>query len=124
MRHVVPHDPFSRGSFAVGVRAVQLRDASRDRPLPVELWYPAVDAERGRDLDPASRDHFEVLLYVVRTSQTIGSFFVETVLAPVCGQAALCRFSSPLRSNVKRLIFSLRSRNPLSDHRANRSKLG
>jgi hypothetical protein len=36
--------------------------------------------------DLGERDDLsEILVYVVRTSQTIGSFFVERVLAPVCG---------------------------------------
>ena len=51
-------------------------------------------------------------LYVVRTSQTIGLFLIKTVLNPICGKAALLKFSFFLRSNVKRLIFALRLRSP------------
>jgi dienelactone hydrolase len=36
-----------------------LRDESRSgRTLPLELWYPAAAAQRGRDLDDATRDRF------------------------------------------------------------------
>jgi len=55
------YDPFARGPYPAGVRTARLRDASRDRALPVELWYPGSDTERGRDLDPAHQDHYEVL---------------------------------------------------------------
>src|SRR5262245_23650258 len=56
------YDPFSRGPSAVGVRTLELRDATReDRPLPLEVWYPAVDAHRGADLVAGTQDHYEVV---------------------------------------------------------------
>src|SRR5437868_12995369 len=55
------YDPFSRGPHAVGVRTVDLSDASRSRYLPVELWYPATAAHAGQDLDEAKMDHYDVL---------------------------------------------------------------
>ena len=48
------YDPFARGPFPVGVRTFTLRDHPRnDRTLPVEVWYPAMDAHAGADLDTA-----------------------------------------------------------------------
>lgn len=55
------YDPFARGPHAVGVRTVDLSDASRSRYLPVEVWYPATDAARGRDTDEATMDHYDLL---------------------------------------------------------------
>lgn len=56
------YDPFSRGPHPVGVRTATLRDEARSgRELTVEIWYPATDAVRGRDLDSATQDRFEVL---------------------------------------------------------------
>jgi dienelactone hydrolase len=43
------------------VRTIQIRDESRGgRRLEVELWYPASEAFRGRDLDEATRDRFSI----------------------------------------------------------------
>lgn len=55
------YDPFARGGFPVGVRSLTISDAARQRALPVELWYPADEAARGRDLDPATRDAYELI---------------------------------------------------------------
>lgn len=55
------YDPFSRGPYPVGVRSHSPTDAARQRPLGLEIWYPADEAARGRDLDPATRDAFDVL---------------------------------------------------------------
>lgn len=41
------HDPAAPGPWAVGVRTVELVDASRARTLPVDVWYP---------VDPAAPD--------------------------------------------------------------------
>jgi dienelactone hydrolase len=57
----MPYDPFTRGPHPVGVRSHAPTDPTRRRPLPVELWYPAGEAARGRDVDPATRDTYEVL---------------------------------------------------------------
>jgi dienelactone hydrolase len=55
------YDPFARGPAPVGVRSLELVDASRGgRRLPLELWYPADAKERGRDLDDATRDRFTI----------------------------------------------------------------
>lgn len=55
------YDPFARGPYPVGVRTTTLHDAARDRALPTEVWYPAVDAHVGRDTDPAVQDSYEFL---------------------------------------------------------------
>lgn len=57
----MPYDPFSRGPYPVGVRSHAASDAARQRPLPVELWYPADEAARGRDVAPATRDQYDLL---------------------------------------------------------------
>lgn len=56
------YDPFARGALPVGVRTLHWTDAARaDRPLPVEVWYPATDAHRGEDVAEATRDQYELL---------------------------------------------------------------
>ena len=55
------YDPFSRGAHPVGVRSVRLHDAARDRPLVLEVWYPADATHAGRDVDPDTRDRYELL---------------------------------------------------------------
>jgi dienelactone hydrolase len=56
------YDPFVRGERPVGVRTLALSDAKRGgRPVTVELWYPASEAHRGQDLDPAFQDRFVVV---------------------------------------------------------------
>jgi predicted dienelactone hydrolase len=52
------YDPFQRGVHPVGTRSFQWRDAARDRALPIDVWYPADEALRGQDLDPATQDSF------------------------------------------------------------------
>ena len=54
------YDPFRRGPFAVGVRSAGLVDAERDRPLPIEVWYPADDAHAGADLADDTKDRYEL----------------------------------------------------------------
>ena len=53
------YDPFERGPHPVGVRSAEWADASRDRILPVEIWYPATAQHKGQDLDDATRDHYK-----------------------------------------------------------------
>ncbi|MEB2285630.1 MAG: hypothetical protein B6D46_08730 [Polyangiaceae bacterium UTPRO1] len=55
------YDPFARGDLPVGVRTLNWSDPSRDRLLPVEIWYPATDAYRGQDLAAATRDAYELI---------------------------------------------------------------
>lgn len=50
--------PFERGPLPVGVRTHIWHDRSRDRALPVEIWYPATEKYAGQDLDPEFQDQF------------------------------------------------------------------
>ncbi|MBW2281404.1 MAG: alpha/beta hydrolase [Deltaproteobacteria bacterium] len=63
------YDPFSRGPLPVGVRSFEVKDASRDRTLPVEFWYPASDAHAGQDLDEATQDKFQPMPMAPEVSQ-------------------------------------------------------
>lgn len=51
------YDPFARGPHVVGVSTEVWTDDERDRPLTVEVWYPA-DAPTNADLDPATQDAY------------------------------------------------------------------
>jgi predicted dienelactone hydrolase len=51
------YDPFDPGDLQVGVRAIDLRDPSRGRTLPVEIWYPT--GGTGRD----ARSDVPVVVY-------------------------------------------------------------
>jgi dienelactone hydrolase len=64
------YDPFARGAHPVGVRTIEIRDtALAAGPVLAELWYPAIDAHRGHDLDDAFRDRFEVAAGLPAASQ-------------------------------------------------------
>jgi len=52
------YDSFSRGPFPAGVKSYEFEDASRERTLPIECWYPATDAYKDKDLDRETQDHF------------------------------------------------------------------
>ena len=52
------YDPFIRGRFPVGVRAIRALDVARSRDFPCEIWYPAATQHAGRDLDPKIQDRF------------------------------------------------------------------
>jgi dienelactone hydrolase len=55
------YNPFERGEHVVGVRTIAVNDAAiSNRPVAVELWYPADDVHRGQDFDDALRDRFEI----------------------------------------------------------------
>ena len=63
------YDPFARGPHPVGVRSHTWTDSTRDRALPVEVWYPATDAHRGQDLDPEQQDRFKAMPMAPETQQ-------------------------------------------------------
>ena len=56
------YDPFARGAFTAGVRAVSLHDAARSRLFTCEVWYPASARHAGQDLAPETQDSFNVPL--------------------------------------------------------------
>ncbi len=52
----VEYNPCERGPFPVGVRNFVMKDDSRDsRRLEVDVWYPASEDARGKDLDPKTQ---------------------------------------------------------------------
>lgn len=56
------YDPFARGPFPAGVQTVHTTDGARQqRPLPIEVWYPATDAYAGQDLAASSQDQYDVI---------------------------------------------------------------
>jgi predicted dienelactone hydrolase len=56
------YDPFRRGPLPTGVRTVNTTDAARQqRPLTIEVWYPATDAYAGQDVDASTRDTYDLL---------------------------------------------------------------
>ncbi len=56
------YDPFERGSLPVGVRTFSWNDPARsDRPLTIEVWYPATEAHRGQDLAEPTWDSYELI---------------------------------------------------------------
>jgi predicted dienelactone hydrolase len=55
------YDPFARGTLPVGVRTFNWNDEARQRPLTVEVWYPATEAHRGQDVAEATRDAYELI---------------------------------------------------------------
>jgi dienelactone hydrolase len=63
------YDPFGRGPHPVGVRSTELRDPSRDRTVPVEVWYPATGDYAGQDLDDATRDTYDLMAGVSGSRQ-------------------------------------------------------
>jgi len=63
------YDPFERGPSPVGTRTIELHDASRDRTLPVDVWYPAAEKHRGEDQDDATRDRYKPLPMAPEVSQ-------------------------------------------------------
>jgi dienelactone hydrolase len=82
------YDPFVRGPHPVGVRSVEVTDTSRDRTLPIEVWYPASSAHAGADLSEATQDRYTVLPIMPATLQ-------EAVrdAAPAEGRFPLVAFS-------------------------------
>jgi predicted dienelactone hydrolase len=65
----MPYDPFARGPHPVGVRTAEVRDAGRDRRIPVEVWYPASDTYAGQDLADATRDRYRLLPALPESTQ-------------------------------------------------------
>jgi predicted dienelactone hydrolase len=94
------YDPFARGGFPAGVRSLTITDAARQRALPVELWYPADDAARGRDLDAATRDTYELI-------PGLPSPWQEAVrdAAPAAGRYPLVLFSHGFGGHRRQSTF-------------------
>src|SRR5262245_37468056 len=82
------YEPFSRGPHPAGVRTAELIDAVRDRPLDVEIWYPAADRHRGQDVDPERCDRYELLAGLPLVTQQ-----AARDAAPAAGRFPLVVFS-------------------------------
>jgi predicted dienelactone hydrolase len=57
------YSPFERGPHPVGVKTVELTyqsSVSEQRTIPIECWYPAIDSEKGRDLNPETQDNYNM----------------------------------------------------------------
>tara|TARA_B100000519_G_scaffold132475_1_gene114432 strand:+ start:468 stop:1529 length:1062 start_codon:yes stop_codon:yes gene_type:complete len=63
------YNPFARGSTPVGTRQYRWTDTVRDHTLPVDVWYPAAEAHRGQDLNPATMNTFETVSGLGETRQ-------------------------------------------------------
>lgn len=94
------YDPFSRGPYPVGVRSYAVTDQTRQRPLAIEAWYPAAEAARGRDLDPATRDTYELLPGFPPPWQE-----AARDAAPRAGQYPLVLFSHGFGSHRRQTTF-------------------
>ena len=65
------YDPFARGRHPVGVCTMHVSHESMpDRPIAVELWYPAQRSYLGRDLDERTRDRFTIAPGLPAASQS------------------------------------------------------
>ncbi|MEM7016932.1 MAG: hypothetical protein AAF512_06265 [Pseudomonadota bacterium] len=54
------YDPIERGTYTVGVRTIQWKNRRRDnRPIDIEIWYPAQEYYHGEDIDDETCDHYE-----------------------------------------------------------------
>ncbi len=63
------YNAFERGQNPVGTRSYEWTDTSRERTLPVDVWYPATAQYAGQDLDEATQDNYETLPGMPPSSQ-------------------------------------------------------
>jgi predicted dienelactone hydrolase len=96
------YDPFVRGACPVGVRTFDASDRSRDRQLPIEIWYPAADAYRGQDVSDASCDRYELLAGFPPVSQQ-----AVRGATPRTGQYPLVLFSHGFGGHRRQSTFLL-----------------
>lgn len=94
------YDPFRRGPFAVGVRTTSLVDVARDRPLTIEVWYPADAAHAGADLAHATKDRYELLPGLPPATQDA----VRDAL-PAAGRFPLVAFSHGFGAHRRQSTF-------------------
>src|SRR5262245_33093945 len=52
------YDPFTRGTFPVGVRTIELHDRVTRAVVAAEVWYPANAWYRTQDRDESTRDRY------------------------------------------------------------------
>lgn len=67
------YNPFIRGEFPVGVRTIELTDIdNKGYSLTTEVWYPATEEFRGKDLDGSSQDRFKIVdLYPEQSQEAV-----------------------------------------------------
>ena len=63
------YNAFDRGQRPVGTRSYEWTDASRERTLPVDVWYPATAQYASQDLDEATQDNYETVPGMPSSSQ-------------------------------------------------------
>ncbi len=94
------YDPFARGPHPVGVRTTSVVDPARDRRLAVEVWYPAAAAHVGQDLDPATRDRYQLVPGIPESYQ-----HARRDAAPLGERAPLAVFSHGLWGHRRQSTF-------------------
>ncbi len=52
------YNPFNRGPFSVGVITQNFHDSKRNRTLPTEIWFPAIDEFKKKDFDETTKDKY------------------------------------------------------------------
>lgn len=60
------YNPFIRGPFPVGVLTENLTDSERNRNLPIEIWYPALEKYTGQDLAEETQDEYELFTQKIK----------------------------------------------------------
>lgn len=56
------YNPFTRGEYPVGVRTIELLDETGDsQNITIEVWHPAMENYRGKDLDESTKDRFMII---------------------------------------------------------------
>lgn len=90
------YEPFGRGPHPVGVRTETWHDEDRKCDLTVEIWFPATDAFRGQDLEPATQDAY---------SPVWGTDEVPAETMPPVRQTAV-RDAEPLAFPGQLIVFS------------------
>lgn len=52
------YSPYLRGSFPAGVKTSNITYQNGQRTIPVEIWYPASDNNKGKDTNPETQDKY------------------------------------------------------------------
>lgn len=94
------YDPFARGSYPVGVTTEEATDATRNRLLPIEVWYPATDMHRGQDTAEATHDRYDLLPGFPPLTQD-----AVRVAAPRAGTYPLVLFSHGFAGHRRQSTF-------------------
>ncbi len=52
------YSPYTRGSFPVGVKSAEITYQDGKRTIPIEIWYPASDDNKGKDTSSDTQDKY------------------------------------------------------------------